>query len=138
VNLFDHLTNLTATKVPFDSGNQDCEKSYVPFIINRFVSMCDIYLPLANEMNRAGVSPIPKETHYQYYWAALPHRRQYFEYLKKAAGDKDNRNVEEAVMWFFKIGRREARERLHLLKTSQTNQIVTMYDDYTRTGSVSH
>ena len=52
LSLFDHLNNLTENKTEYDPMNDVQTKSYEPYMINRYISMCDFYLPLVNEINK--------------------------------------------------------------------------------------
>ncbi|MFW6247424.1 MAG: hypothetical protein ACOC22_04625, partial [bacterium] len=82
MKIWDYLKSLTS-KEELDFNDDEVRKDYNPYIINRFVSMCDVYLPLANEINKYD---IPKEVHYRFYYSTLPKRNQFFKYIK---GSKD-------------------------------------------------
>ena len=92
-SLFDILKDLSYTKVPFDPNLK-----YSKFMVNRFVSMCEAYIPLVNEVNRGN---IPDIAHYNYFKILLPKRNQFFKYIGKQKQDKDETDILEKQYDFF-------------------------------------
>lgn len=124
MNLFEHLDNLTVKKTDFDPNNDEQVKSYAPYMINRFVSMTDIYLPLVVEINQ--YKDIPKETHYRYYSSILPKRKQYFKYIKKKK-DVDIQDKEK-ICEYFECSMREAERHIRILSKEQIKKIVKVFE----------
>jgi hypothetical protein len=124
LNFFDHLNNLTLYKKEFDPNNDEQRKSYIPFMINRFISMTDVYVPIVNEINQ--YPDIPKETHYRYFSAVLPKRKHFFKYIKK----KKDLNIEdkEKICEYFECSIKDAERFMNEMSLSQIKQIVSIYD----------
>ena len=120
--LFDHLNDLTINKIDFDSSNDEQVKSYSQYMINRFVSMTDIYLPIVNEINQYD---LPKETHYNYYKNLLPKRKHYFKYIKK----KKDINLEDKKLLciYFECGLKEIENFINVLTEEQIEEILKIY-----------
>jgi hypothetical protein len=130
MTLFEHLDNITIHKKSLDVTNNEDMKSYSSFLINRFVSMTDIFLPIVNEINKFG--DVPKEIHQQFFLAVLPKRKQFFQYIKKS---KDvNSEDKEILSNHFEIGTRDTEEMINTLEAKQIQDIV---DKYKQTGRVS-
>lgn len=123
MKLFDHLNNLTVNKIEFDPMNDEMTKSYTPYMINRFISMSELYLPIVNEINKC--QNIPKESHYRYFNTILPKRRQYFKYIKKKTeiDDKDR----DLLCKYYKVGPRQVDEYIDILTEEQIQIIVNKY-----------
>lgn len=98
-NLFDVLNDLTLTKCEFSE-----EVSYTQYMINRFISMSPVYLPLVNIVNKQN---IPNQEHYNYFKTILPKRKTYFKYIKKPAESLDE-DLLIMLCTHFKIGRKDA------------------------------
>jgi hypothetical protein len=131
VTLFEHLNNLTNTKVDLDENDSEETKNYVPYIINRFVSMCNLYIPYVNEINKYNIS---KKLHYKYFQTLLPQRRQFFQYIKKK---KDiNTDIKQKIAQYFQIGMKEVDLYVNILTEEQFKEICTAFD-YGRKGSSS-
>lgn len=113
--IFEHLKYLSEVKKPFD---EDDSKEYKNYMINRYVSMCDLYVPLVNEINRYDV---PEKINYEYYVCIIPKRKQYFNYIKKGKDDFKTSRIN--IQRYFGIGSREANEYLKILSEDQIDQI---------------
>lgn len=123
LSLFDHLNNLTENKIEYDPMNDVQTKSYEPYMINRYISMCDFYLPLVNEINKYD---IPKNVHYRYFLSSLPKRKQFFKYISK--GKDVNKDDKEKIAKYFECGNREAEMYLEILSEDQVKTIVRKFD----------
>lgn len=123
MRIFDHLTNLTTEKKSFDPLNNEQNKSYTPYMINRFISMCELYLPIVNEINKYNIS---KKTHYEYYLSALPKRKQFFKYISK--GKDVNKDKKELISKYFDCGTRDTELYLKILPEDKINEIVKKFD----------
>jgi hypothetical protein len=123
MELFDYLKGITEKKTPFDPKDDSVVKGYSPFLINRFVSMCEAYIMLVNEINK--YPDITKETHYNFYMSALPQRKQYFKYIKK---EKDLTEEEVGyVADYFDVTSREARSHIQVLDKETIKAIISKY-----------
>lgn len=123
MDLFEYLAGITEKKIPFNPKDDAMVKGYNPYIINRFVSMCESFLPLVNEINK--YPELNKETHYNFFLSALPKRKQYFNYIKKA---KDLTEEEvDYVAQYFNITAREARGHIRLLDRESVEEIIKKY-----------
>ncbi len=122
MNLFDHLNNLCLNKKEMDPKNDEETKSYNQYIINRFISMNEIYLPLVNEINKYQV---PKDTHQRFFISVLTKRKQWFSYIKKAK----EFNIEEKklIAKYFEIGLKEAEYYISFLEKDQLKEIINLY-----------
>ncbi len=119
---FDFLKALTETKEQLDFNNEEIKKDYQPYMINRFISMVDIYLPIVNEINKYNV---PKETHFRYFQSIFPKRKQYFKYISKS---KDlNQEEKQLIAQYFNVGLKDAERYINLLEEDQIQQILNVY-----------
>lgn len=103
--------------------NDEMVKSYTPYMINRFISMSELYLPIVNEINKC--QNIPKESHYTYYNTILPKRKQYFKYIKKK--NEISESDKELLCKYYKVGPRQIDEYVNILTKEQIQIIVDKY-----------
>ena len=122
IGLFDHLNGLTVAKDDFDLNNDEQAKSYNNYMINRFVSMVDLYVPLVNEINRYDV---PKDVHHAYYKAALPKRKLYFRYMKQKKEIDDK--TRDLLCEYFQCAYGELEYHLQILTKAQIKKITDLY-----------
>lgn len=122
IGLFDHLNNITLNKSDFDLNNDEQSKSYNNYMINRFVSMTDIFVPVVNEINKYD---LPKDVHHNYYKAVLPRRKYYFKYIKqKKEIDEKTRSL---LSEYFKCADGELDYHLQILTKKQIKTITDLY-----------
>ena len=123
MDLFEYLGGITEKKIPFNEKDDAMVKGYNPFIVNRFVSMCESFLMLVNEINK--YPELTKKTHYNFYLSSLPKRKQYFKYIKKA---KDLSEEEiKYVADYFDVTPREARSHIQVLSEDDIKTIIGKY-----------
>jgi hypothetical protein len=119
--IFGHLKAIAETK-DLDFDNEEVRKDYNKYMINRYISMVDLYLPLVNEINKYDV---PKETHYRYYQTALPKRKQYFKYLNKAKDLSDT--DKQLISKYFEVGTNDAETYINILTEDQIQEILDIF-----------
>lgn len=125
IDLFQHLKGLTSEKTPFDPNDPEHTKEYRPYIISRFISMCDIFLPYVNELNRY-MGLLRKQDHRRFFWALLPQRYVFFRYIKKR---KDASAEDKALIArYFEFGSRDTEAAVQLLSNKQIKQIRKKYE----------
>lgn len=89
------------------------EKDYVPFIVNKFISLHDDGLFFAAEMNQ--YPDLPKRAQYDFYFHALKAKRRPFVKREKPVEEEDV----ELVKKYFGYNDTKARESLNILSKDQ-------------------
>lgn len=122
MELFDYLNALTHKKEDLDFNNDEVRKGYNNYIINRFISMSEVYVPVVDEINRYD---LPKSTHFRYFHAFMPKRKHYFKYIKK---HKDLTVDEKKIIAkHFEVGLRDAEKYIEVLDQKELNSIIELY-----------
>ena len=101
-DLFSHLNNLTRDKVFPDFSLDEVEKSYQPYMINRYISMVDMWIPIVQLVNKT--QGLTKEQHYRFLFNILPKTSVRFNYLKKGKKDEAGEDRKKLLMKHFKFG----------------------------------
>lgn len=119
---FEALKDITDRKRELDFSQDDVKKAYVPYMINRYVSMCEPYVPLVNEINKY---EIPTEIHHRYYQDMLPKRHVFFNYIKKT---KDvTLEDKKYICAYYECSMRDADEYVRILTEEQLQEILSKY-----------
>ena len=122
MTIFEHLDNLTTNKTEADFNNDAFKKSYNKFMMNRWISMIDFFIPVVNEINKYDV---PDHVHYNYYQSVLPKRKFFFNYIKRK---KDLNDVEKKyIAHYFEVGMKEAEIYINILEENQIKEILNIY-----------
>ena len=80
-SIFDHMSNLTDKKKPWNSISEADQKSFTPFIINRWLSMNMDFIEVINELQRYTIGQISPAETYKLYYEFLPKQRQFQFYV---------------------------------------------------------
>lgn len=120
MNVFDFVNAVTYNKEDLFQDPQ-AEKEYVPFIVNKALSFNQDTVLYANEMNRY---QIPKQWQFDFYRYAIPKRKRYGKWQKKAPISDDVAVIQE----YYKYSMSKAIEALALLTPEQVQQIKQQMD----------
>lgn len=122
MEIFDYLKAMTIEKKDLDFTNYDISKNYNIFMINRWISMVECFVPLANELNKYSMT---KESHYNLLKDLLPKQKIYFKFIKK---EKDlSLKEKKYITKYFEIGVKETELYINLLSEDIIKEIVNMY-----------
>lgn len=123
MDLFEHLKNLSREDRQLNTKDDSEIKSYTPYMINRFVSMAEMYVPFVNEINKH--SDIPKHVHYRFYNSILPKRNHFFRYIKKK---KDLQAEEKKYLAvYFECGIKDIEQYIKILSKDQIKEILAKF-----------
>ena len=92
MNIFDQLNDILFTKKKRCMSNIDDENNYVPYMINRWVSMYspDHAMIINSTVNWMGQALETKLDHYNFLHSILPKSKwKRINYIKKVKEDKD-------------------------------------------------
>ena len=122
MKIFDYLNGMTQDKTTLDFSSDEVSKGYSQFMINRWVSMVDVFTPYVNDMNKYD---IPKDVHYECYKSFLPKRKVFFPYIKKS---KDlDLHEKKYLAHYFEVGLKEAEEYIRIMSEDEIKEILDIY-----------
>lgn len=124
MNLFDHLKEVTEFKVGLDFNNSEVSKSYDPYMMNRYISMCEMYIPIVAELNKYN---IPKDIQYMFYMNALPQRKHFFKYIKRK--NDINKDEKRIIAKYYDVNINKVDEILTLISETAVQTILNKYRD---------
>ena len=119
--LFDFLDGMMKGKKEFDFTNPEISSAYDIYIINRWLSMCDLFLPYVAAINKRDV---PKSVHYEYFKSLLPQKKVYLTYIKKV---KDLTHTQKVYLArHFKTNLKNVEPMISLLSEEELNKIINI------------
>ena len=124
MTLFDYLKAITNPKSTLDFSDPVIAKNYDNYMVTRWISMCETFLPVCAQMN---MFEVPKEAHYNYYKSLLPQRHIFFEYIKK---EKDFTWEEKKILAkHFCANIRKIDEMISMMDEKEMKDILNIYRD---------
>lgn len=123
MTLFDILNYICDFKANLDFDDPDVDAAYDIYLINRYLSSIEIFIPFVEMMNRYD---IPKRVHYTFFKNMIPKNRYRFSYMKKNKDDALDKKI-ACMCKYYEIGKREAVDYLELMKPEQIDKILKLY-----------
>jgi Bacteriophage clamp loader A subunit len=108
MNPFEFVKSINEKTGNLLENNQDLEKSYTPFLVNRGLSFMADTVLAANEMNSAPF--LDKRMQYDYLYASVRKRKRYAKWIKAEQDD-----LEDMIVEYYGVSRRKAAEYATML-----------------------
>ena len=133
--IFDHLANITWKKTPWDKLNESSQKSFSPYLINRWLSMNPDLIEIVDMFQQYTIGPLSKKHVYQLYLDFLPKAKMFAKYIKGKKMDKYNKDLVKIIGEHYQIPKTEAEEYITIfLSNSNTlDNLVTILKMYGKT-----
>jgi len=114
IGLFDILDMIQTKRIPWSELDEAYKKAYSQFMINRFISSVEMYLPILAKLSE--IKQLTDEQHYTILCNTLA-TKHWFTYktYKKEKTDKDTELLLFAISKEYEIGRREAKTYINNL-----------------------
>mgnify|MGYP003135707201 CR=1 FL=1 len=125
--IFDHLANITWKKTDWNKLDEASQKSFSPYLINRWLSMNMDYIEIVDMFQQYTIGPLSKKHVYQLYYDFLPKQKSFNKYIKGKKQDKYNKELIQLVAKHYQVARIEAEEYIELLGKEQLTSILKKY-----------
>ena len=113
--IFDHINHLTDKKKPWEDLSEADQKSFSPYIINRWLSMHMDIIELVDIFQQYTIGPLSKKHVYQLYYDILPKANVRAKYIKGKKADKYNKELVKFVKDHYETSIREAEGMIDIL-----------------------
>lgn len=128
--MFDMLNIIETTKTPWNELTEDQQKVWNPYMVNRFISSKEIYLPIIAELDTLTLTP---EQHYtlvcQFVSNNHKHYFDYKSYKKEKVATSDELLI-YACSKEYEISKKEAKMYLENMKSEAKVQLKTKWEEH--------
>lgn len=124
IELFDFIRGMMQNKSDFDFSNPEVSSNYDIYWINRWLSMCDLFIPIVSELNRLN---LPKEAHYNFLKDILPQKQVFLKYIKKVRDLSHEQKV--TVAKHFNTNLKNAEPMIQLISDKELENIINIYKE---------
>ena len=125
--IFDHLANITWKKTPWNKLDEASQKTFSPYLINRWLSMNPDYIEIVDMFHQYTIGPLNKKHVYQLYFDVLPKAKMFARYIKGKKQDKYNKELVKLIAGHYQIAKIEAEEYIGLLEKDNLVSIIKKY-----------
>ena len=126
MNLFSWIDELFVKKRPWDSFSAEDKKKFSPFMVNRYLSMNDDFLPIVNHFQNLTIEVMPIGVVYKFYCSLLPKKKTYLRYLS-GKKTKTNEEVVPFIQKYFEVSKLQAGEYYNLMTTDELKSLLKKY-----------
>ena len=131
--IFDHLSGITDKKVLWSSLSEADQKSFSPYLINRWLSMNMDFIEIVNELQKYTIVQVSARETYKLYFDLLPKQKQFNKYIKGKKSEKYNSSLIEIIANHLQSSEKEAMEYIELCDELRLNTIKEILKKYGKT-----
>ena len=131
--IFDHLSHITEKKTPWDKLSEADQKSFSPYLINRWLSMNMDLIEIVDMFQQYTIGELDRKHVYQLYQELLPKRKMYNKYIKGKDSGKYNKELLEFVAKHYEVSIREATEYVAMLLDIDKELVIDILRKYGKT-----
>ena len=126
-NIFDWLKEITLKKSDWDSFTDEQKEQFIPYMVNRFLSMSPEYVDIVNIVQK--IPYTEKERIYKVYKSLIPKKNIYLKYIKSKTPTYPQKLLEYMAN-YAECSQREAKEYIPLLgKDNVKNVLINLNVD---------
>ena len=118
LTIFDHIKNITTNKGPYLG-----DEGWNNWMINRFLSMDPDYCEVVNIVQK-NTWQMKGENLYNLYKDLIPKQYKYLKYIKASKKVDYKPEEVEAVLVYFEVSKKEAKEYINMLPKTEL-EIIT-------------
>ena len=112
--LFDHLAGITSQKTEWNDLNEVDQKSFSPYLINRWLSMHYDLIEVVDAFQQYTIGPLDRKHVYQLYHDILPEKRMFAKYIKGKKKDKYDKELVKLVAEHGQVSQQQAESWINI------------------------
>ena len=127
MTIIDWVNQILVDKKPWDSFNESEQKSFSPFIINRWLSMDEEFIEVVNYFQKYSIGTLEPREVYKWYSDFLPKGKRFNKYIKGKKDKKYDPELINVLINYLECSKLEVVENLSLISKEEVNQILEKY-----------
>ena len=127
ITIFECINQILVHKKPWDSFNETDQKTFSPFIINRWLSMDEEFIEVVNYFQKYAIGTLEPREVYKWYSDFLQKGKRFNKYIKGKKDKKYDPELINMMCEYFQCSKAEVKENLSLISKEEVNQILEKY-----------
>ena len=127
MTIIDWINQILVDKKPWDSFSESDQKTFSPFIINRWLSMDEDFIEVVNYFQKYAIGTLESREVYKWYSDFLPKGKRFTRYIKNKKSKKYDKELINILCKYFQCSKAEIKENLLLISKEELKQILEMY-----------
>ena len=127
MTIVEWINQILVYKTPWENFDESEQKTFSPFIVNRWLSMDNEFLEIVNFFQKYSIGLLePKDT-YKWYCDVLPKGKRFNRYIKGKKQVKYDKDLISMVCKHYETSKKECIEYIEMLKKSELISILELY-----------
>ena len=127
MTIVEWINQILVYKTPWENFDESEQKTFSPFIVNRWLSMDNDFLKIVNFFQKYSIGLLePKDT-YKWYCDVLPKGKRFNRYIKGKKQVKYDKDLINVVSKHYETSKKECVEYIELLKKSELISMLELY-----------
>ena len=127
MTIIDWINQILVDKTSWDSFDESDQKSFSPFIINRWLSMDEEFIEVVNYFQKYAIGTLEPREVYKWYSDFLPKGKRFNKYIKGKKDIKYDPKLLNIMCTHFECSKLHAKEFLQLISKENLKEILVMY-----------
>ena len=127
MTILDWINQILVHKNSWNSFNESDQKSFSPYIINRWLSMDEEFIEVVNYFQKYAIGTLEPREVYKWYSDFLPAGKRYNKYIKSKKDKKYNPEVINILCEYFEDSKSNIIEYIDFMNKKQLKEILKMY-----------
>ena len=124
MTIIDWINQILVDKKSWDSFDESDQKTFSPFIINRWLSMDEEFIEVVNYFQKYSIGTLKPREVYKWYSDFLPRGKRFNKYIKGKKDKKYDPELINLLCKYFECSKIEVKENLLLISKEELKQIL--------------
>ena len=127
MTIFEWINQILVHKKPWDSFNETDQKTFSPFIINRWLSMDEKFIEVVNYFQKYSIGTLEPREVYKWYCDVLPKGKRFNKYIKGKKAKKYNKELIGILAKHFECSKMQILDYIELISKEELKTILEKY-----------
>ena len=127
MSIIDWINNILVHKKSWDSFSDSEQKTFSPYIVNRFLSMDTEFIEIVNYFQKYSIGTLRPKDIYTFYCTTLPKGKRFNRYIKPKKSIKHKDWLIDLVRNHFEVSKKDTLDYLELLTKKELKLLLENY-----------
>ena len=127
MTIIDWINQVLIHKKSWNEFSESEQKSFNPFIINRWLSMDEEFIEVVNYFQKYSIGTLEPREVYKWYADFLPKGKRFNKYIKGKKDKKYDPELIRIMCEYFQCSKAEVKENLSLISKEELKEILKKY-----------
>ena len=127
MTIIDWMNQLLIYKKPWESFTESDQKSFSPYIVNRFLSMDTEFIEIVNYFQKYSIGLLESKEIYKWYCDILPKGKRFNKYIKGKKSKKYDDELKNILCNYFECSKLQVLDYIELIPEEELKEILGKY-----------